>query len=73
MDLKIGRFTIPAASLSLFDVIVILVLIPLMDRIVFPLLKKYKLTLSPLKRMGAGMVFAILSVIVAAILEVGSA
>eukprot|EP00794_Sanderia_malayensis_P017095 gene17095-18816_t len=70
MDLHIGNFNIPAASLSLFDVVIILVLNPLMDIVIYPAFKKCGVKLTPLRRMGAGMVFAILSVIVAAIIEV---
>ena len=64
------KFKIPAASLSLFDIIIILVLIPFMDRVVYPLFAKWKIKLSSLRRMGIGMIFAILSVVVAANIEV---
>ena len=64
------KFKIPAASLSLFDIIIILVLIPFMDRVVYPLFAKWRIKLSSLRRMGIGMIFAILSVVVAANIEV---
>ena len=70
MNLKMStNFKLPAASLSLFDVVIILVLIPFMDRIVYPLLQKCKVRLTSLRRMGIGMIFAALSVIVAAVIE----
>ena len=70
MDLRLGSFEIPAASLSLIDAMIILLLIPFMDRIVYPLLQRYNITLTPLRRIGGGMVFATLSVIAAAVTEV---
>ena len=63
-------FIIPPASLSLFDIVIILVLIPLMDRVIYPLFAKLKIRMTSLRRMGIGMIFAILSVIVAAQIEV---
>ena len=69
MDLRLGSFEIPAASLSLIDAMIILLLIPFMDRIVYPLLQRCNITLTPLRRIGTGMVFATLSVIAAAVTE----
>ena len=52
MDLNLGSFTIPAASLQLFDSACIIVLVPLMDRVVFPLLDRCNLRPSLLKKIG---------------------
>ena len=52
MDLTLGGFTIPAASLQLFDSAVIIILVPLMDRLVFPLLDRCNLRPSLLKKIG---------------------
>ena len=52
MDLNLGGFTIPAASLQLFDSACIIVLVPLMDRVVFPLLDRCNLRPSLLKKIG---------------------
>ena len=72
MNLHItDNFMIPPASLSLFDIIIILVLIPFMDRVIYPCLKKLDIKMTSLRRMGTGMIFAILSVVVAANIEVG--
>ena len=71
MDLHVtDNFLVPPASLSLFDTIIILVLIPFMDRVIYPCLKKLKIRMTSLRRMGIGMLFAILSVVVAANIEV---
>jgi len=71
MDLHITKhFKVPPASLSLFDIIIILLLIPFMDRIFYPLCKKLKIRLTSLRKMGIGMVFAVISLIVAALVEV---
>ena len=71
MDLHItNNFKAPPASLSLFDIIIILLLIPFMDRIFYPLCRKLNIRLTSLRKMGIGMVFAIISLIVAALIEV---
>ena len=55
MDLALGGFTVPAASLTLFDSVSIIVLVPLMDRLVFPLLDRCDLRPTLLKKMGASL------------------
>ena len=37
MRLEFDKFTVPAASLSIFDIVAVLVLIPIMDHVVYPL------------------------------------
>lgn len=62
MDIDLSSdFQIPIASLSLLDTIGVLVLIPIMDKLVYPLLKKCNVRLSQLQRIGVGMVIATLS------------
>ncbi|XP_064623127.1 solute carrier family 15 member 4-like [Lineus longissimus] len=70
MNLALGDFTLPAASLNLFDSLVILVLVPFMDRIVYPLLDKCWKRPSQLVRIGFGMILAVSSMVVAGILEI---
>ena len=48
-----GRFFVPAASLSLFNVISIVALIPVYDRLFVPLLARFGRKLSLLQRIGA--------------------
>ena len=47
-----GRFVIPSASLSLFNTISIIALIPIYDRGVVPLLQKFGIKISHLQRIG---------------------
>lgn len=47
-----GRFVIPSASLALFNTISIIVLIPIYDRGVVPLLRRCGAKLSHLQRIG---------------------
>lgn len=49
-----GRFYIPSASLSLFNIGAIIALIPVYDRVFVPLLHKFGGKLSLLQRIGAG-------------------
>ena len=47
-----GKFVIPSASLSLFNTISIITLIPIYDRGVVPLLKKFGIKITHLQRIG---------------------
>ena len=47
-----GRFFVPSASLSLFNVVSIVALIPVYDRLFVPLLSKFGRKLSLLQRIG---------------------
>ena len=67
MDLKITEK--PAASLSIFGIVSLLVLIPLIDRVVYPGLLRIGFNFTPLCRIGVGMLFAAGSVALAGIIE----
>lgn len=54
LDLSVGGFTVPVASLTIFDAASVLLLVPLLDRIVFPLLDRWGLRPSLLKKIGQG-------------------
>uniref|UniRef100_A0ACB8G2H4 Uncharacterized protein n=2 Tax=Sphaerodactylus townsendi TaxID=933632 RepID=A0ACB8G2H4_9SAUR len=64
-----GSYKFPDAWLLLANVIVLLILVPLKDRVIDPFLAKRKLLLSALKRMTVGMIFGFASVIAAGVLE----
>ncbi|KAF5819035.1 putative nitrate-transporting ATPase [Helianthus annuus] len=74
MDRHIGKsFQIPAASLTVFFVGSILLTVPIYDRIISPIAKrflKHPQGLSPLQRVGVGLVLSILAMVAAALTEI---
>ncbi|KAJ0611271.1 putative bacterial ABC-type protein transporter [Helianthus annuus] len=73
MDLTINKFEIPAASLSIFDTLSVIFWVPVYDRAIVPLARKYtghKSGLTQLQRMGVGLVISIFAMLSAGILEV---
>ncbi|XP_028801912.1 protein NRT1/ PTR FAMILY 2.13-like [Neltuma alba] len=73
MDRHIGtNFQIPAASLSVFSFLTIVLWVPLYDRIVVPALRKtthHDGGITLLQRMGIGLVFCAVSMVVAGFVE----
>ncbi|KAF5200834.1 NRT1/ PTR FAMILY 8.3 [Thalictrum thalictroides] len=73
MDTTIGSFTIPPASLSSFDVISVIIWVPIYDRILVPMVRKVtgkERGFSVLQRMGIGLFISILSMVAAASVEI---
>ena len=70
LKLKVGNFTVPAASLSIFDIVGVLALIPFMDHVVYPFLRYCGVRFTPLKRIAVGMLFAAAAVVVAGVVEI---
>lgn len=75
MDPHVGNstFEIPAASLSIFDTLSVLFWVPVYDRIIVPVARRFtghKSGLTQLQRMGIGLFISIFAMISAAILEV---
>ena len=67
---KADKFLIPAAWLSIADQIIIIALIPLVDKVVYPILKnRLNIEICTRTRMVLGMLFAFLSVVLAGIIE----
>ncbi|XP_028916760.1 solute carrier family 15 member 3 [Ornithorhynchus anatinus] len=62
-------YTFPDAWLLLTNVVVLLALVPLKDRVIDPFLLRHRLLPSALQKMALGMFFGFASVIVAGILE----
>jgi len=60
---------VPAAWLSLFNVVFILALLPLLDRVIYPLLDRRGISPSLRVRMLVGMLFSVLAMLVAACVE----
>jgi peptide/histidine transporter 3/4 len=70
MDIKMGSFQIPIASLSLLDTLGVLLLIPIMDKLIYPLLARcFDFHPSQLQRIGVGMLVATASMLCAGGLE----
>lgn len=65
MDLSIGSFMVPVSALNIFDTLAILVLVPLFDAYVYPAVKKRGYSCSMLTKIGWGLIFALLSMILA--------
>lgn len=74
MDRHIGKsFLIPPASLTVFFVGSILLTVPVYDRIIVPIAKrflKHPQGLSPLQRIGVGLVLSTLAMVSAALTEI---
>ncbi|KAF8689296.1 hypothetical protein HU200_042090 [Digitaria exilis] len=72
MDNNINGFSIPPATLTTFNCLCILILAPSYNKVLVPILSRItgmKRGLSELQRIGVGMVFAMLSLISAALVE----
>uniref|UniRef100_A0A8C6ZNI2 Solute carrier family 15 member 3 n=1 Tax=Nothoprocta perdicaria TaxID=30464 RepID=A0A8C6ZNI2_NOTPE len=63
------NYMFPDAWLLLANVVVLLALVPLKDRVIDPFLVRWKLLPSALKRMALGMFFGLASVLAAGVLE----
>jgi len=73
MNTKLGSLKVPPASLSVFPVLFIMVLAPVYDLIIAPFARKLTKTemgISHLQRIGFGLVLSIISMAVAAVVEV---
>ncbi|KAI6671006.1 hypothetical protein NL676_005891 [Syzygium grande] len=75
MDPHVGKssFKIPPASLSIFDILSVLFWVPVYDRIIVPVARRFtghKSGLTQLQRMGIGLLISIFVMISAATLEV---
>ncbi|XP_072961202.1 protein NRT1/ PTR FAMILY 8.1-like [Typha angustifolia] len=74
MDPHMGpHFKIPAASLSIFDTISVIVWVPIYDRIIVPAVRRFtgrERGFTQLTRMGIGLVISIFPMLAAGILEV---
>ncbi|KAL6998400.1 hypothetical protein U1Q18_008525 [Sarracenia purpurea var. burkii] len=74
MDQHVGpNFTIPSASLSIFDTISVIFWAPVYDRIIVKCARKFtgnERGFTQLQRMGIGLVISVFSMVVAGLLEV---
>ncbi|GLJ41780.1 hypothetical protein SUGI_0864700 [Cryptomeria japonica] len=73
MDIHIGTFKIPPASLFIFDTLSVIFWVPVYDRIIVPVARKFtghQRGFTQLQRMGIGLVISILAMVVAAVVEI---
>eukprot|EP00250_Pteridium_aquilinum_P004753 c14952_g1_i1 orf=60-1862(+) len=74
MDISVGpHFKIPAASLSIFDTLSVILWVPVYDRLIVPIVRQYTGDVrgfTQLQRMGIGLMISITAMIAAAILEI---
>merc|ERR1719427_1559986 len=70
MNLNIGGINFKPDQVGIINPLLILLLIPLFELTLYPLLRKYKVNFSSLRKMTAGFVLTGLSFIVAALLQI---
>jgi peptide/histidine transporter 3/4 len=73
MDTNVGSFKIPPASLSSFDVISDIFWVPIYDRVIVPIARKFtgkERGFSELQRMGIGLFISVLCMSAAALVEI---
>jgi POT family proton-dependent oligopeptide transporter len=69
MDLRLGSGEMQAAQLAALNPLLVMLFIPVLSRGVFPLLERRGITVTPLRKMTAGMFLAVVSFVAAAIIE----
>ncbi|XP_030457997.2 protein NRT1/ PTR FAMILY 4.6-like isoform X1 [Syzygium oleosum] len=73
MNTKLGSLTVPPASLPIFPVLFIMILVPVYNHLVIPFARKINKTelgITHLQRIGTGLVLSIVAMAVAALVEV---
>lgn len=69
MDGNFGAIQIQPDQMQTINAILIIVLVPIVDIVIYPLIKKCKLNFTPLKRMTVGMFFAAMAFVAAALVQ----
>ncbi|VAI91118.1 unnamed protein product [Triticum turgidum subsp. durum] len=72
MDATVGSVRVPPASMSTFDIITVIVLVPLYDRVFVPAARRLtgrEKGISELQRIGAGLAMPVFAMAAAALLE----
>ncbi|XP_039600522.1 solute carrier family 15 member 1-like isoform X1 [Polypterus senegalus] len=70
MDGNFGLMTIQPDQMQTVNPILIIVLVPVVDGLLYPLIAKCKLNFTPLKRMTVGMLLAASAFVVAAVVQI---
>ncbi|KAH7434655.1 hypothetical protein KP509_06G028700 [Ceratopteris richardii] len=72
LDALIGSFKVPAASFQVFMALTVLVLLPVYEKWFVPVMKKFtglERGITMLQRVGVGLLFSVLSMVTAALVE----
>ncbi|KAG7503188.1 solute carrier family 15 member 1-like [Solea senegalensis] len=69
MNGDFGALTIYPDQMQTVNPILILILVPIVDSVIYPLIAKCKLNFTPLKRMTVGMLFAALAFVAAGLVQ----
>ncbi|XP_026114841.1 solute carrier family 15 member 1-like [Carassius auratus] len=70
MDGNFGAFIIQPDQIQIVNPILIVIMVPIMDSAVYPLIKKCHINFTPLRRMTVGMLLAALAFVAAALLQI---
>uniref|UniRef100_A0A8C2AJX4 Solute carrier family 15 member 1 n=1 Tax=Cyprinus carpio TaxID=7962 RepID=A0A8C2AJX4_CYPCA len=70
MDGNFGAFIIQPDQMQIVNPILIVIMVPIMDSAVYPLIKKCHINFTPLRRMTVGMLLAALAFVAAALLQI---
>jgi POT family proton-dependent oligopeptide transporter len=69
MDLQVGGYRLQASQLAALNPVMVMVLIPIFQRIVYPGVERMGLRVTPLGKMTLGMALSVLSFVAAALVE----
>ncbi|KAI7807849.1 PepT1 [Triplophysa rosa] len=70
MNGNFGAFNIEPDQMQIVNPILIVIMVPIMDNLVYPLIKKCHVNLTPLRRITIGMLLAALAFVAAALLQI---
>lgn len=70
MDGNFGAFIIQPDQMQIVNPLLIVIMVPIMDSAVYPLIKKCHINFTPLRRMTVGMLLAALAFVAAALLQI---
>ncbi|XP_016093676.1 solute carrier family 15 member 1-like [Sinocyclocheilus grahami] len=70
MDGNFGAFIIQPDQMQIVNPVLIVIMVPIMDSAVYPLIKKCHINFTPLRRMTVGMLLAALAFVAAALLQI---
>ncbi|XP_026524699.1 solute carrier family 15 member 1 [Notechis scutatus] len=71
MDGNIGSIQIQPDQMQTVNPILIVIMVPVVDVIIYPLIKKCHINFTPLRKMTVGMLLAALAFVVAAVVQIG--